>query len=141
MREAIAAQTSFSLRLSSYLLSLSRPAGSNLAFSPLYLHSVLGLLTAGSSGPTHQQLLSFLGFPLASDLASLHLQISNVILADGSAAGGPCLRYAGGVWMDDSLRLKNSFREVAGSVYKAEAHAIPFRSMVRSLTEDLFFNL
>ncbi|KAJ4754340.1 Serpin family protein [Rhynchospora pubera] len=124
MREAIIAQTSFSLRLSTHLLS-----SSNLAFSPLSLHSLLGLLAAGSSGPTHHQLLSFLGSPVASDLAALHSQISNFILADGSAAGGPCLRYAGGVWADASTNLKNSFREVAGSVYKAEAHSVPFRSM------------
>ncbi|KAJ4754341.1 Serpin family protein [Rhynchospora pubera] len=134
MRKAIIAQTSFSLRLSSHLLSFSN----NLAFSPLSLHSLLGLLAAGSSGPTHDQLLSFLGSPVASELAALHSQISNVILADGSAAGGPCLCYAGGVWVDASRNLKNSFREVAGSVYKAEAHSVPFRSMELSLTSFVY---
>ncbi|KAJ4816482.1 Serpin-ZX [Rhynchospora pubera] len=129
MREAIAAQTSFSLRLSSHLLSLNGSAGFNLAFSPLSLHSVLSLLTAGSSGPTHQQLLWFLGCPLASNLVALYFQISNSILVDGSAVGGPCICYAGGVWVDASVNLKNSFREVAGSVYKAEAHSVPFRAL------------
>ncbi|KAJ3699058.1 hypothetical protein LUZ61_002763 [Rhynchospora tenuis] len=132
MREVIAAQTSFSLRLSTHLISLPKFANSNLTISPLSIHLVLGLLTAGSSGCTHQQLLSFLGFPLASDLATfsmLHYLISNIILADGSAAGGPFLRYAGGVWVNDSLNLKNSFREVARSAYKAEAHGVPFVSM------------
>ncbi|KAJ3699061.1 hypothetical protein LUZ61_002766 [Rhynchospora tenuis] len=117
---------SFSLRLSTHLISQAGSASSNLAFSALSLHSLLGLLAAGSSGPTHQQLLSFLGFPLASELTALHSQISNVILADGSAAGGPCLRYASGFWVNDSLTLKSSFREVGGSVYKAEAHSVPF---------------
>ncbi|KAJ3699063.1 hypothetical protein LUZ61_002768 [Rhynchospora tenuis] len=124
MREGIAAQTSFSLRLSSHLLSLNGSASSNLAFSPLSLHSVLSLLTAGSSGATQQQLLWFLGSPLASNLVALYFQISNSILVDGSAAGGPCVRYAGGVWVDASANLKNSFREVAGSVYKAEAQSL-----------------
>jgi Serpin (serine protease inhibitor) len=106
---------------------------SNLAFSPLFLHLLLGLLTAGTTGPTLQQLLSFLGSNGTSDLSALYSHISNVLLFDGSAAGGPCLRYACGVWVDESdqITLKKSFREIVGSVYKAEIYPVPFSSMVR----------
>ncbi|XP_078174701.1 serpin-ZXA-like [Carex rostrata] len=129
LRDVITSQTSFSLRLSTHLLSLPGFSSSNLVFSPLSLHSVLALLTAGATGPTLQQLLSFLGSNGTSDLSTLHSHISNVLLADGSRHRGPCLRYACGVWVDASTNLNNLFREIAGSVYKAQADPLPFRSM------------
>lgn len=103
LREAITSQTSFSLGLSTHLISLPDLSVSNLVFSPLSLHAVLCLLVAGSTGPTLQQLLSFLSSGRASDLSILYSHISNVLVADGSAAGGPHLRYACGVWVDDSI--------------------------------------
>jgi serpin B len=135
LREAITSQTSFSLGLSTDLISLPSFSDSNLAFSPLFLHLLLSLLAAGSTGPTLQQLLSFLSSNGTSELSALYSHMSDVLLIDGSAAGGPCLCYACGVWVDEGDRttLKKSFREIAVSVYKAEIYPVPFRSMVRCI--------
>jgi hypothetical protein len=131
LREAMVSQAASSLRFSTHLISLAGSASSNLAFSPFSIHSLLSLLTTAPFLPR---------LPIASDLITLYTQISNVVLHDGSAARGPRLYYTNGVWVDfdASTNLTNSFIEVATLVYKAKAHAVPFRSMVRSFTEQLF---
>lgn len=65
-------------------------------FSPVSLHAVLALAAAGSSGPTKDQLLSFLNSNSTHELNSL---------ANGSPSGVP-LSVAHGVWIDQSVSFK-----------------------------------
>lgn len=130
LRESIAKQTSSALLLANHLFLTSSSSSSNLVFSPLSLHAVLALIAAGSDGPTRDQLLTFLGSDSPELLRSFVSQVVEVVLADGGPTGGPALSFATGLWVEKSLSLKDSFKQLAGSVYKAAAHAADFKSKV-----------
>lgn len=130
LRESISHQTDFALRFSRHVGS-TLAAGSNFALSPASLHAILALIAAGSRGPTLDQILSILRSSTAGDLNALSSQIFGLVLADASAAGGPRISAANGVWVDSSLSLKSSFKEIAISSFKAEAKAVDFQAKVR----------
>ncbi|CAN6287523.1 unnamed protein product [Urochloa humidicola] len=140
MRLSIAQQTRFALCLAAALSSPSPPSdNSNTVFSPLSLHVALSLLAAGSSGATRDQLLAALGglgdgepAPAAAAAESLHAlaeQVAQLVMADGSEAGGPRIEFADAVFFDKSLKLKPAFEEMAVGKYKAEIHSMDFQKM------------
>lgn len=142
LRESIAHQTAFSLRLAKSVAT-AEAASSNLAFSPLSVHSLLCLVAAGSKGQTLDRLVSFLGSggaaaasaaaaaADATDLTALASQVVEIVLADASAVGGPRVAFANGVWIDASLSLKDSFKSIVASAYKAETKSVDFQTKVR----------
>lgn len=134
LKESISNQTDFSLALANRL-SLSESKDSNLVFSPLSIHVVLGLIAAGSAGPTRAQLLSILNSKSTDDLNSLSSQLVSLVLADGGPSGGPKLSFANGVWVDQSLSLKTSFKQVVDTVYKAVSSHVDFQTKVGSLLD------
>ncbi|WVZ59825.1 hypothetical protein U9M48_009919 [Paspalum notatum var. saurae] len=132
IRLSIAHQTRFALRLASALASPSpSAAATNAAFSPLSLHVALSLLAAGAGGATRDQLAATLGgsdsTSAAGGLHALSEQVVQVVLADGSGAGGPRVAFADGVFVDASLKLKLAFQEVAVAKYKAETQSVDFQ--------------
>ena len=131
LRESIAKQTGFALRLANHV-GRGIAGGSNLAFSPLSLHVVLGLIAAGSKGPTRDQILSLVGSASSDELSCFASQIVAVVLSDASASGGPRVVFSNGVWVDGSVSLKPSFKQIVSETYKAEAKAVDFQSNVRS---------
>lgn len=136
LRESIADQTDVALALSKHLL-LTRPKDSNLVFSPLSIHVVLSLIAAGSAGPTQDQLLSFLKAKSTDHLHPLASQLVSIVLADGSAAGGPKLSFANGVWIDKSLPLRPSFKQVVDSSYKAATNLADFKTKAVEVTSEV----
>uniref|UniRef100_A0A0D9ZAH8 Serpin domain-containing protein n=1 Tax=Oryza glumipatula TaxID=40148 RepID=A0A0D9ZAH8_9ORYZ len=135
LRVSIAHQTRFAFRLAA-ALSSPRPhpaaggaagaGGSNVAFSPLSLHVALSLVAAGAGGATRDQLVSLLGVPGRGTAEGLHAfaeQVVQLVLADSSPAGGPRVAFADGVFIDSSLSLMKSFKDVAVGKYKAETHS------------------
>ncbi|XP_062215195.1 serpin-ZXA [Phragmites australis] len=132
IRLSIAHQTRFALRLAAALSSPSASSGSatNTAFSPLSLHVALSLLAAGAGGATRDQLAATLGGDgtgAAEGLHALAEQVVQLVLADGSGAGGPRVAFADGVFVDASLKLKLAFKEVAVGKYKAETQSVDFQ--------------
>ncbi|GJV33674.1 putative serpin family protein [Tanacetum coccineum] len=77
---------------------------------------------AGSKGQTLDQLLAFLKTNTIDDLNNLSSQLVPWVFVDGSPSGGPCLCFANGVWVDQTLSLKPYFRQVLDSVYNAAAN-------------------
>jgi serpin B len=118
LRESIGNQTDVALSLSKQIL-LTESNNSNLVFSPLSIEVLLSLIASGSKGSTLEQLLSFLKSKSSDHLSSFSSQLLAVVLTDGSASGGPRLKFANGVRVDSSLSLKPSFKQVVGSTYKA----------------------
>ncbi|KAF0921997.1 hypothetical protein E2562_020678 [Oryza meyeriana var. granulata] len=144
LRVSIAHQTGFALRLAAALSSPAHPAGGagrNIAFSPLSLHVALSLVAAGAGGATRNQLASALGVPGPGEAEGLHAfaeQLVQLVLADGSGAGGPRVAFADGVFVDASLSLKKTFKDVAVGKYKAETHsAAEVAGQVNSWVEKL----
>uniref|UniRef100_A0A1D1XWS9 Serpin-ZX n=1 Tax=Anthurium amnicola TaxID=1678845 RepID=A0A1D1XWS9_9ARAE len=143
LRDSIAEQTAFSLRLAGRVAP-SHAAASNLAFSPLSLHVALSLVAAGSTGETLEQLASFLrpstgaASPAAAErLHKLASEVIALVLADGSPVGGPRLSFASGVWVDQSLPLKPAFKQLAASAYKAESRAVDFQTKAVEVAAEL----
>ncbi|KAG5542213.1 hypothetical protein RHGRI_021919 [Rhododendron griersonianum] len=136
LKESISNQTDFSLALANRV-SLSESKDSNLVFSPLSIHVVLGLIAAGSAGPTRAQLLSLLNSKSTDDLNSLSSQLVSLVLADGGPSGGPKLSFANGVWVDQSLSLKASFKHVVDTVYKGVSSHVDFQTKAVEVSNEV----
>ncbi|CAI0558495.1 unnamed protein product [Linum tenue] len=128
LRELIASQTDVALSLSKQVLLTTEAKNSNTVLSPLSIHVVLSLIAAGSKGPTQGQLLSYLKTKSGEHLNAFSSELVSVVLADGSGAGGPSLSFANGVWVDKSISLRPSFKQVVDNVYKAASDQVDFQT-------------
>ncbi|XP_020275458.1 serpin-ZXA-like [Asparagus officinalis] len=136
LRESISNQNEFALHLSKHVGS-TVAAGGNFVLSPASLHAILALIAAGSKGPTLDQILSILRSKSSGDLNALSSQIVDVVLADGSASGGPKISVVNGVWVDSSVSLKRGFKEIVASSFKAEARAVDFKTKAAAVVNDV----
>ncbi|CAM0877740.1 unnamed protein product [Alopecurus aequalis] len=132
VRLSIVHQTRFALRLASAISSNPEYAAANAVYSPLSLHVVLSLVAAGAAGATREQLVAVLGSgevgEEAEGLQALAEQVVQLVLADASGAGGPRVAFANGVFVDTSLPLNPSFKELAVGSYKADVQSADFRT-------------
>ncbi|XP_008220715.1 PREDICTED: serpin-ZX-like [Prunus mume] len=133
LRESIRNQNDVALGLTKKLLQ-TEGKESNLVYSPLSIHVVLSLIAAGSKGPTQDQLLSFLRAKSADYLNSFAAELVSVIFSDGSPSGGPRLSFANGIWVDRSLPLKPSFKQVVDTDYKAALFQVDFQTNAAEVT-------
>ncbi|KAK1407529.1 hypothetical protein QVD17_39145 [Tagetes erecta] len=136
LEESIINQTHVSTTLATRLLSNKFP-NSNVVFSPLSIHVVLSILAAGCKGPTQDQLLRFLKANTAADLNSLYSWLVPLIFADGNPNGGPRLSAANGVWVDKTLSLKPSFKQVLDNAYKAACKQVDFRNNADAVANEV----
>ncbi|KAK1377797.1 SERPIN domain-containing protein [Heracleum sosnowskyi] len=113
-------QTDVSLNLAKHLL-LNYANDSNLVFSPLSIQVILGLIAAGSGAQTLHQLLSFLKADSIHDLNHLYSHLVALVFDVGKDENkfpdSPCLSFANGVWLDESIPLKPPFKHVVDSLY------------------------
>jgi len=130
IRESSTKQTNVSLRIAKHLFSNLEQWDKNIVFSPLSLQVILSIVIAGAEGPTQQQLLDFLQFESTDHLNSFASRLVTVILQDVAPAGGPCLSVANGVWVEKTLSLQASFKEIVSSDYKAKLASVDFQNKV-----------
>ncbi|KAB2633920.1 serpin-ZX-like [Pyrus ussuriensis x Pyrus communis] len=119
--------TDVALKITSHLL-MTEGKEKNIVYSPLSIQVALWLLTAGSKGPTQDQLLCFLKSDSTEQLHSLASHLVPLIFADGSNRGGPRLCFANSLWVKDSLPIEPSFKEVVDTVYKAAIRHVSFKN-------------
>ncbi|XP_023753487.1 serpin-ZX [Lactuca sativa] len=136
IQQSITNQTQVSIKLASHLLS-KISVNSNTVFSPLSIHVLLSLVAAGSNGETLDQFLTFLKTNSLDDLNSLSSHIVSSIFADGSPSGGPCLSLANGVWVEQTLSLKPSFKQVVDIVYNAASNQVDFRTKAIEVVDEV----
>ncbi|KAK7283319.1 hypothetical protein RIF29_12755 [Crotalaria pallida] len=136
LRESISTQTDVALNFTKHLFS-KEAHDKNLVFSPLSLHVVLSIIAAGSEGPTLDQLLSFLRSKSTDHLNSFASQLVAVVLSDGSLSGGPRLSFADGVWVEQSLSLKPSFKHLLHTDYKAASASVDFQTKAVEVTNEV----
>ena len=129
IRETIRSHGDVAIAITKHLL-LNEAKASNVVLSPLSIHVVLSLIAAGSKGPPLDQLLSFLKSNSTDNLNSFASQIVATVFADASPSGGPRLAFANGVWVDQSLPLKPSFKQVVDTLYKAKLSQADFKTKV-----------
>ncbi|XP_028769429.1 serpin-ZX-like [Neltuma alba] len=98
----------------------------NRVLSPFSFQLVLSLLAAGSAGFTRRQLVKFFGVDSVGRLNRDASQICGPIMAD--AAVGPRMRCSTGLWLDQSLTLKASFKQILDSHYRAGLNPADFQA-------------
>ncbi|XP_071692069.1 serpin-ZX-like [Rutidosis leptorrhynchoides] len=137
-QQSIKNQTHVSITLSNHLLNKSY--NSNVVFSPLSIHVVLNLIASGSKGQTLDHLLSFLKAKNMDELNALSSQLVSMIMIDGSPAvksGGPRLSFANGVWVEQTVSLKPSFKQVVETVHKAACNHVNFQTRAAEVVEEV----
>ncbi|WRX31445.1 Serpin domain - like 1 [Theobroma cacao] len=127
VREMIRSQTDVALSLTKHVLTTQAKVDSNLVFSPLSAQVVLSAIAVGSNGSNLGQLLCFLKSTSNDYLSSFYSEIISAVFVDGRV-GGPRLSFSNGVWVDKSLPLKHSFRQIMKNVYKAASNQVDFQT-------------
>ncbi|RHN62393.1 putative Serpin family protein [Medicago truncatula] len=128
-------QTKVSLTIVKHLFS--KESEKNIVFSPLSLQVVLSIITAGSEGSTQQQLLDFLRFKSTDHLNSSVSHQLSIILKDATSSGGPHLSFVDGVWLEKTLSLQSSFKQIVSEDYKATLSEVDFKNKVGITNLDL----
>ncbi|AES73938.1 serpin-like protein [Medicago truncatula] len=93
-------QTRVSLRIAKHLFS--KQSENNIVFSPLSLQVVLSILIVP------------------------HRTCFSIVLSDAASAGGPHLSFVDGVWIEKTLSLQPSFKQIMSSDYKATLASVDF---------------
>ncbi|MCI05803.1 serpin-ZX, partial [Trifolium medium] len=91
---------------------------------------VLSIIVAGSEGPTQHQLLSFLGSKSIDNLNSLASKLVSAVLYDDAPLGGPRLSFVNGGWIEQSVSLHPSFKQIVTTDYKAALASVDFLTKV-----------
>ncbi|KAL7155094.1 hypothetical protein ABFS83_03G051100 [Erythranthe nasuta] len=135
-RESILNQTDISFSLAKQLISTDNK-DKNVIFSPLSIHILLGMIAAGSKGPTRDEMLGFFKSSSIEELNSLLAQHVTKVFADGEPLGGPRLSLANGIWVDQSLSFKPSYKEIVENGYKATSYRVDFRTQADDVIEEV----
>ncbi|KAJ4907502.1 putative non-inhibitory serpin-Z5 [Raphanus sativus] len=86
---------------------------SNFVFSPASISITLTMLAASSADETLRSLiLSLLRSYSVDELKAVFSEISTIVLADGSASGGPKISNVNGVWIEQSLGVDPSSKDL-----------------------------
>ncbi|PNX92096.1 serpin-ZX-like protein [Trifolium pratense] len=137
LRESITNQTNVSLSIANHIFSKQSHQDKNIVLSPLSLQVVLSIIAAGSEGPTQQQLLEFLQSKSTDHLNSFASQLVSVVLSDAAPAGGPLLSFADGVWVEQTLSLLPSFKQIVSTDYKANLSSVDFITRAVEVTKEV----
>ncbi|KAL6198043.1 hypothetical protein ACLB2K_027835 [Fragaria x ananassa] len=73
-------------------------------------------------------MLKFLKSESINELNTLASVVAPLVFADGSEHGGPLLSISNGVWIDQSLSIKHSFKNVLETDYKAALKQVDFKN-------------
>ncbi|CAN0909185.1 At1g47710 [Linum grandiflorum] len=113
----------------------------NVVLSPVSIQAVLSLIAAGSNGATRDQLLSFLKANSSDHLNSLSSELVSVIsdskLSLFKAKRGPELSLANGVWVDKSVPLRHSFKQVVRNIHKAAYRQVDFKTKAAEVVAEV----
>ncbi|RHN73811.1 putative Serpin family protein [Medicago truncatula] len=132
LQESITNQTKVSLDIARHLLL--KQSDKNIVFSPLSLQIVLSLIAAGSEDPTQQQLVDFLRFKSTNHLNSFTSYLHSVLLKDFAHGR---LSFVDGVWVEQTLSLQPSFKQIVRDNYKATPASLDFLTKVVEVTKKV----
>ncbi|KAL6219870.1 hypothetical protein ACLB2K_007629 [Fragaria x ananassa] len=95
------------------------------SYSPLSIYLVLSLIAARTNNP---QLIYFLNSKSIDDLNSVAFNLVTSVLADSTRKGGPLLNFTNGLWVDESMPLEESYKQVVLDSYKAALNEVDFKT-------------
>ncbi|XP_013703186.3 probable non-inhibitory serpin-Z5 [Brassica napus] len=102
----------------------SKARNSNFVFSPASLNSVLTIEAASASSATEERKAVF-------------NETATVAFADGKANGGPKITAINGVWVEQSLPVDHSYKNLLVNVFKATFTQVDFRSKADQVRREL----
>ncbi|KFK36453.1 hypothetical protein AALP_AA4G126300 [Arabis alpina] len=137
LRNSIAKQNGIVLRLAKHVINTTAGKSSNLVFSPALINVILSFLAAKFPGATGDQILSLLQASSTDELNAVSSEIVTAILADSTASGGPMISAANGFWIDKSLSVEPSFKDLLENSYKASFNQVDFRNKADEVNEEV----
>ncbi|CAH8256149.1 unnamed protein product [Arabidopsis lyrata] len=113
----------------------------NFVFSPASINTVLTMVAASSSDEESRELrsfiLSFLKSSSTDELNAVFSEISSTVLVDGSKKGGPKIAVVNGVWMEKSLFINPSSKDLFKKFFKAAFAQVDFRSKAEEVLMEV----
>jgi serpin B len=137
LNKSIENQTEVALEITKHLLSNPKFSDKNIVFSPLSIHVILSIITAGTRGEIQNQKLKFLKSNSIEEVNSLAEKVYPLVFADGSQRGGPKLSFVNGAWIEQSLPINPNFQNVVENVYKAAVKQVDFKNEPEKARTDV----
>ncbi|XP_013659324.1 serpin-Z2-like [Brassica napus] len=138
LAEAMKKQNDVSMFLAGKVISALAKT-SNLVFSPASINAVLIM---AANRPEEEEtlrsfILSFLRSSSTDELNAVFGEICSVVLADGSASGGPKIAAVNGVWIDQSLSVDSSWKDLLVNFFKAEFAQVDFSTKAEIVRKEV----
>ncbi|XP_057427271.1 serpin-ZX-like [Lotus japonicus] len=130
-------QTDATLSITKNLFLKEEFQNKNVVFSPLSLYVALSMVAAGSEGPTLNEFLTFLRAKSTDHLNSFTSKVASVVLRDGAHDGGPRLCFSNGVWVEQSLPLIPSYKQLVATDYKATFASVDFKNKAHAVVNEV----
>ncbi|WJX41306.1 hypothetical protein P8452_28676 [Trifolium repens] len=125
------------MTITKHLLSKPEYKEKNAVISPLSLQTVLSIIAAGSEGSAQHELLSFLGSKSITDLNTLSSQLVSSVLPDAAPLGGPRITFANSIWVEKSLSLYPSFKQIVATDYMATLESHDFKNQAEKAIDKV----
>ncbi|OAP10574.1 hypothetical protein AXX17_AT2G32140 [Arabidopsis thaliana] len=109
------------LRLTQHVIASTAGKTSNLVFSPALLSVILSFVAASSP----------------DELNAVSSGIVTTILADSTPSGGPTISAANGVWIEKTLYVEPSFKDLLLNSYKAAFNQVDFRTKADEVNKEV----
>ncbi|KAF3585918.1 hypothetical protein F2Q69_00028223 [Brassica cretica] len=101
----------------------------------------LPALTLAASGPdgssVSNEILSFLRSSSTHELNAVFSKLVSVIFADHSVNGGPKITSVNGVWIEQTLPIDSSFKDLFENVFKAAFDGVDFLTNAEKVRIEL----
>ncbi|EOA29382.1 hypothetical protein CARUB_v10025669mg [Capsella rubella] len=137
LQKSVGRQNDIVLRLAQHVIATTAAKTSNLVFSPALINVILSFIAARSPGATADKILSLLQASSTDKLNAVSSEIVTAVLADSTATGGPMILAANGVWIDKTLSVEPSFKDLLENSYKAAFNRVDFRTKADEVTEEV----
>ncbi|CAH8384299.1 unnamed protein product [Eruca vesicaria subsp. sativa] len=138
LRESLTNQNEIVLSLFQHVIATTTAGEtSNLLFSPALLNVILSFIAAKSPGDIEEKILSLLHASSTDELNTVSSKIVTTVLADSTSIGGPTIAAANGAWLEKSVPVEPSFRDIIKNSYKAAFNLVDFRNKVHEVVEEV----
>ncbi|XP_048218489.1 alpha-1-antitrypsin [Perognathus longimembris pacificus] len=100
---------------------------SNIVFSPVNIATALAMLSLGTQGATHSEILEGLAFNLTeTQEADIHAGFQNLLHTLNKPSNQLQLTTGSSLFVDKSLKLLDAFSQDVKNLYHAEAFSVDF---------------
>ncbi|CAA7051654.1 unnamed protein product [Microthlaspi erraticum] len=123
LQKAMKKQNAAALDLTRKVIA-SEARHSNFVFSPASISAALTMMAAEN------------GFG-SDKLNAVYSEIATVVFADGSASGGPKISAVNGVWVEQSLPVDISLKDLVVNIFKATFTQVDFISKAEEVRIEL----